>query len=211
MEYPITLMLIATTMEVFPERFGRKPWRRMARLVDGRIDNYTDTDNDGIVRQNVDGSNSGVSGSGIGLGLPDLDGDGIPNYFDLDSDNDGIPDVREVLGTDANNDGMLDNFIDSDFDGLSDAADGDVGNDGTAENSANALLRTGADINADGRADSYPYKNFDSDSKANPYELDSDGDGITDVREAGFVDADNNGQSDGVKGLPAGVIQFLIH
>ena len=166
---------------------------------DGRIDSYTDTDNDGL-SQNVDGSNSGVSGSGIGLGLPDLDGDGIPNYFDLDSDNDGIPDVREVLGTDANNDGMLDNYIDSDFDGLSDSADGDVGNDGTAENSANALLRTGADINADGRADSYPYKNFDSDSKANPYELDSDGDGITDVREAGFVDADNNGQSDGVKG-----------
>jgi hypothetical protein len=125
----------------------------------------------------------------------------VPNYFDLDSDNDGIPDVREVNGTDVNNDGVLDNFTDTDFDGLSDNADGDVGNDGASENSINALLRTGADINADGRADSYPFKNFDSDSKVNPYDLDSDGDGINDVREAGFADINNNGQSDGARGV----------
>lgn len=163
---------------------------------DGKIDNYTDTDVDGL-SQNADGSNIGVVGSGNGLGTPDLDGDLIPNYCDLDSDNDGIPDIIEVFGTDANNNGRIDGFTDTDGDGYSDNVDGDVGNDGTAENAASTLLRTGADGNNDGRADSYPYKNMDADSKANPYDPDSDGDGITDVKEAGFADVDNNGIIDG--------------
>jgi uncharacterized repeat protein (TIGR01451 family) len=169
---------------------------------DGVIDNYTDTDNDGL-SQNVDGNNSGDIGSGNGLGIPDLDGDGIPNYIDLDSDNDGIPDLVEAGGTDANNDGRIDAYTDSDADGFSDNVDGDVGNDGLAENTTNALLISMSDANNDGRADSYAVhiiKNMDGDSKPNPYDLDSDNDGITDVREAGFTDTDNNGFSDGTKG-----------
>lgn len=163
---------------------------------DGRIDNYTDTDNDGL-SQNVDFSAAGVTGSGVALGALDTDGDGIPNYLDLDSDNDGIPDVIEAYGIDANNDGRIDNFIDIDFDGLCDTVDGDVGNDNVAENMAAALLRTSNDANNDGRADSFPYKNMDADAKPNPYELDSDGDGIADVREAGFPDTNYNGIIDG--------------
>ena len=166
---------------------------------DGIIDNYTDTDNDGF-SQNVDASNTGVGGSGNGLGAPDLDGDGIPNYLDTDSDNDGIPDIIEALGTDANNDGKVDSFIDTDGDGLSDMVDSDIGNDGIAENMAISLLRTGADTNNDGRADSYPFKNFDFDGRANPYDLDADGDGILDVLEGGFVDANFNGFIDGTIG-----------
>ncbi|HRG23756.1 MAG TPA: T9SS type A sorting domain-containing protein [Chitinophagaceae bacterium] len=163
---------------------------------DGKIDNYTDVDNDGF-SQNVDANTSGKDLSGSGLGLPDLDGDGIPNYLDLDSDNDGIPDVVEVYGTDITNDGMIDAFIDTDNDGLSDQADGDVGNDGIAENAAAALLRTGTDPDNNGRANTFPYNNMDGDSKSNPYDLDSDGDGISDVRESGFTDGDWNGQVDG--------------
>ena len=162
---------------------------------DGRIDNFSDPDSDGL-SQNVDGA-SGVAGSGNGLGAVDTDADGIPNYMDLDSDNDGIPDVVEVNGADANNDGRLDGYTDIDLDGYADNADGDVGNDGTAENAANSLLKTGTDGNGDGRADSFPNKNMDADSKANPYDLDSDGDGITDVKEAGFADTDWNGRQDG--------------
>ena len=162
---------------------------------DGRIDNFTDPDSDGL-SQNVDGA-SGVTGSGNGLGAVDTDGDGVPNYVDIDSDNDGIPDVVEVYGTDANNDGRIDGYSDSDFDGYNDSVDGDVGNDGIAENAANTLLRTGPDGNGDGRADSYPYNNMDADTKANPYDLDSDTDGITDVKEAGFADTDWNGRVDG--------------
>lgn len=155
---------------------------------DGKIDNYSDTDGDGL-SQNVDTNNSGAYNSGIGLGLPDLDGDGVPNFIDLDSDNDGIPDVREVAGADANNDGKIDGFTDANSDGISDNI-----------LLASALLKTGADTNSDGKADSYPNKNMDKDSKANPYDVDSDGDGIVDVIEAALPDANLDGFVDGVIG-----------
>jgi len=40
--------------------------------------------------------------------LPDTDEDGVANYRDLDSDNDGLNDVEEANGVDANHDGILD-------------------------------------------------------------------------------------------------------
>ncbi len=172
---------------------------------DGRIDNYSDTDNDGI-SQNIDANNTGVVNSGNGLGAINLDNDTNPNAIDLDSDNDGIPDVVEAEGADTNNNGIIDGFVDANNDGLHDSYI-----------NATGLLRTGADTNADGRADSYPYKNFDNDKRPNCYDIDSDADGITDVREAGFTDgpggvgADGfidgtygaNGWSTGVSALPA--------
>ena len=155
----------------------------------GRIDNYSDTDNDGL-SQNVDGSGGGVTGSGNGLGAIDFDGDGIPNYLDTDSDNDGIPDLIEVAGADTNNNGLIDSFTDANFDGFSD-------NDTTT----NALLRTGTDVTPlDGRADNWPNKNMDRDFRPNVYDVDSDGDGIVDVIEAGLPDANLNGIVDGVIG-----------
>lgn len=163
---------------------------------DGRIDNYTDTDNDGF-SQNVDANNTGVSGSSTGLGALDTDGDGLPNYLDLDSDNDGVPDIIEVYGTDASNSAKVSVFTDSDGDGITDIYDGDVGNDAIAENATAALLRTGTDVDNNGRADSWPYKNMDNDSKPNPYDLDSDGDGITDVKETQLTDANWDGRVDG--------------
>lgn len=167
---------------------------------DGIIDNYTDTDNDGF-SQNVDGNNTGAAGSGVGLGLPDLDGDGVPNYIDLDSDNDGVPDLVEVYGTDSNNDGRVDysgTFAsnDTDGDGFINSVDGDANGDGTVENISGPLLKTGSAL-SNGRASWYPNKNMDADSKPNPYDLDSDGDGIADVQEAGFNDTNFDGKIDG--------------
>jgi hypothetical protein len=155
---------------------------------DGRIDNYSDIDNDGL-SQNVDASNVGAINSGNGLSNVDPDGDGRPNHLDRDSDGDGIPDVIEAGGPDANNNAVIDGFVDVNGDGLHDSYINGSG-----------LLRTGADINNDGRADSYPFKNFDNDGRANPYDLDSDGDGIVDVREAGFPDTNFNGFEDGIIG-----------
>ncbi len=155
----------------------------------GIIDNYTDTDADGF-SQNVDNNNTGVLGSGNGLGAQDFDGDGVPNYLDTDSDNDGIPDAVEVAGLDADNDGKLDNYIDGNADGLSD-------------NNVNgsALLITGPDLVAPfGRADNWPNKNLDRDLRPNAYDLDSDGDGIVDVLEAGLPDVNLNGLADGALG-----------
>lgn len=155
----------------------------------GIIDNYVDTDNDGF-SQNVDANNTGVQGSGNGLGTPDLDADGIPNYLDQDSDNDGIPDLVEALGTDTNNDGKIDGFADANFDGI---ADNYI--------LASALLMTGVDVAPiDGRADNYPNKNKDRDLRPNAYDMDSDADGIVDVIEAGLPDANLNGIVDGVIG-----------
>jgi uncharacterized repeat protein (TIGR01451 family) len=153
---------------------------------DGIIDNYIDTDNDGF-SQNVDANNTGVAGSNVGLGAQDFDGDGIGNYLDTDSDNDGIPDVVEVSGSYAGNNGKLSNFTDANSDGISD-------------NNVNgtALLITGPDISpVNGRADNFPNKNLDRDFRPNPYDVDSDGDGIVDVIEAGLPDANFNGIVDG--------------
>jgi hypothetical protein len=124
------------------------------------------------------------------LGTPDFDGDGVPNYIDLDSDGDGIPDVVEAGGTDANNDGIIDNFTDTDNDGFSDNVDSDMG--------STALILSGSDINGDGRADSWPNKNADLIGYSNPYDLDSDGDGILDLIEAGF--SGTNGVASGTLG-----------
>lgn len=168
---------------------------------DGKIDNYSDADGDGL-SDNVDAA-VGIAGS-TGLGLPDFDGDGIANQYDLDSDNDGIPDIREALGTDADNNGKVDSSTDIDKDGLMDIVDQDTNNDGVMDATLKALLRTGPDNNNDGRPDNYPYKNLDRDARPNLYDLDSDGDGISDVREAGFPDADNNGLSDGARGARTG-------
>ena len=154
---------------------------------DGIIDNFTETDYDGF-SQNVDANNSGVNGSGTGLGAPDLDGDGIPNYLDTDSDNDGIPDVIEAGGVDAANNGIVDNFVDVNADGMSDN-----------NFAASALLISGVDVSpVDGRGDNWPNKNIDRDFRPNAYDVDSDGDGIVDVIESGLPDTDLNGIVDGV-------------
>jgi hypothetical protein len=154
----------------------------------GIIDSYADTDGDGL-SQNVDINNTGANNTGTGLGLPDLDGDLKPNFLDLDSDNDGIPDVVEAAGPDVNNNGIIDAFIDANADGLHDAYI-----------NATGLLVTGTDINGDGKAESYPNKNKDRDFRPNAYDMDSDGDGIVDVIESGLPDANLDGVVDGVIG-----------
>jgi len=156
---------------------------------DGKIDNFTDTDGDGL-SDNVDtriNITDGAYNTGTGLGRPDLDGDGVPNYLDLDSDADGIPDLVESGGADTNNNGKVDGFTDANSDGMHDGY-----------YMATALLKTGADGNGDGKADSYPYKNLDRDFRPNAYDLDADGDGIVDVIEAGLPDVNLDGKADGV-------------
>lgn len=152
-----------------------------------------DSDNDGIpdvvenygVDENGDGmidcTFNAITGlanclTNAGLTVIDLDGDIVPNFLDLDSDNDGIPDIIEVGGTDTNNDGRVDNFSDLNENGFHDAVEG-----------SNGLLKSGSDTNNDGIANNWPNKNADRVGLPNAYDLDSDGDGILDIIESGLI------------------------
>jgi hypothetical protein len=153
--------------------------------ADTRFIRITMTDNNDAGVHLVSYSVAPCSGIvGVPLGTTDSDNDGIDDAYDLDSDNDGITDLVEVGGTDANGDGQVDVFVDTDNDGLADAIDGDVGNDGTAENTAGAIIVTGADTDGDGRPNSTPNGDADGDLKYNFQDIDSDNDGIVDNIES---------------------------
>ena len=174
---------------------------------DGILDNFTDTDGDGL-SQSIDANNTGAAGSGTGLGNPDFDGDGIPNSSDLDSDNDGITDLREAGLPDTDNDGHIDSFADSDGDGFANSADPSEGHSGSGDPAGigTPALTTPADTNNDGRYNGNPATgNADNDAKFNFLDIDSDNDGITDNVEAqstagyvlpGVTDTDGDGLLD---------------
>ncbi|TDD94457.1 LamG-like jellyroll fold domain-containing protein [Flavobacterium cellulosilyticum] len=112
----------------------------------------------------------------------DTDGDGVPNYFDLDSDNDGIPDVVEAgLGNLSNGKGKISiAWADANGNGLHDSA----------ESTANL-----------------PPLDADGDGVPNYIDLDSDNDSVFDIDESGagntnaavgYVNGDGDINGDGV-------------
>lgn len=96
-------------------------------------------------------------------GMDDVDDDGLPNRFDLDSDNDGISDLIESGGTDLDGNGRVD----------------------SGQQSAELLTTVAPD--------------FDNDGIANFLDTDSDGDGFSDLAEAGRPDSDNDGRVDNLR------------
>ncbi|MEL6865610.1 MAG: hypothetical protein AAFP19_14380 [Bacteroidota bacterium] len=109
----------------------------------------------------------------------DLDNDGIPAFLDLDSDNDGIPDIVEAGGTDTNNDGQVEYAT--------------PGNPATMADSDNDGLVNTFDL---GTISSISYPDTDGDGIRDPYDLDSDNDGMADLVESYGVDTNGNGQVD---------------
>ncbi|MFK7923016.1 MAG: T9SS type A sorting domain-containing protein, partial [Bacteroidia bacterium] len=193
---------------------------------DGIVDNATDTDGDGIADVVDDNPNFGDSTDSDGDGVPDIndidsdndgipddveiltatnggdtDGDGIPDYLDLDSDNDGIPDLIEVGGIDGNGDGRIDATTDTDGDGLADLYDND---DSDGPDVAACSIGVDCDLTAstsllfDTDANGINDKDHDNDGDnvANWLDLDSDGDGILDIIEAGGIDSNRDGIAD---------------
>jgi len=138
------------------------------------------------------------------------DGDGTPNYLDLDSDNDGIPDSIEDAGcngtapctpTDTDGDGIPNYLdLDSDNDGIPDSIE-DAGCNGTApctptdtdgdgipnyldlDSDNDGILDSVEDSGCNGTAPCTP-TDTDGDGTPNYLDLDSDGDGCSDANEA---------------------------
>lgn len=154
-------------------------------LLEAGLEVY-DLDKDGILENisALDYNGNGMPDVLEGLTLPDTDGDGVPNPYDLDSDNDGIADIVETANAnaDTNNDGYIgtgdSNTADSDNDGIADVVD-DF--NGPGDGSGNQ---------------SYANWDKDGDNLTNAHDLDSDNDGITDIVESGFGNNDSN--NDGV-------------
>jgi len=126
-----------------------------------------------VALSNVDANNDGIDDVfGNGLIPADNDNDSVPNYLDLDSDNDGIHDLDESgsNATDANSNGIIDGT--------------NFGSNGLA----NSLETT-----VDSGILNYTLADTDADGIFNFLELDSDNDLCNDVIEAGYSDNDGDG------------------
>ena len=173
-----------------------------------------DLDNDGIDdTYDVDQTGgSDLNGDGVddAVVAADFDNDGVPNYLDLDSDNDGRLDVQEGGLTDVDEDGIVDDGALTDTPPNSDGADGpdfidlDSYDDGTndiVDTRASAYDSDGdgqmdpgsaADTDGDGVPDVVDGDNarhgvgrdFDNDGVLDPVDLDDDSDGIPDAQES---------------------------
>ena len=140
---------------------------------DGIPDNIEAQGQNFIAYSSEDLNNDGISDVyGQGLLPIDTDGDGVPDYLDLDSDNDGIYDVTES-GSGAQ---------DADFNGVIDG--NNFGTNG---------LHNPLETNPNSGVLNYTIADTNSDGIANYISLDSDGDLCNDVIEAGFIDVNGDG------------------
>lgn len=146
-----------------------------------------DSDNDGIpdlveaqssapvIALGTDENQDGIDDAfGLGFSPADTDADGVPDFLDLDSDNDGIYDSVESGFT----------IADADFDGRLDLTQ-HFGTNGWAD-----TLETAPDSGQW----NVMVRDTDADGVFDFRDADSDGDGCSDVVEAGFSDADADGQ-----------------
>lgn len=119
----------------------------------------------------IDGIEIGL----ISIGCTDTDNDGLPNYLDLDSDNDGILDAIEAgHGFPVDTNGRL------------------AGSDtGSGANGLFDPLETAVESSIINYVVSDSEEN--PDNMFDPYELDSDGDGCFDTIETNQVDEDEDG------------------
>ncbi|WP_178313110.1 HYR domain-containing protein, partial [Algibacter luteus] len=217
---------------------------------------YNDADNDGLIDGYFDIDINGwfdtIDAEPTFPVRRNSDSDAFPDYLDIDSDNDGIPDTVEgnIDVLDADNNGIVGDGIpnDEDFDGLADTNDPDftgnvlggsgfyqdtdgdglnntididADNDGIIDNTEGSstfayIAPAGTDTDGDGLDDAYDvdnggtaigYVNIDGGMNPDYLDVDSDGDGIKDIREnnivntadADVLDLNNDGMVDPTK------------
>ncbi|XCF07355.1 T9SS type B sorting domain-containing protein [Tamlana crocina] len=146
-----------------------------------------DSDNDGIpdivenqgtlvTLSGTDADNNGLDDIFDATIMPlDTDNDTIFDFYDLDSDNDGLTDLYET--------GQLGLLSDTDLNGIIDSG-GNFGTNGWFDD---------AETSPDSNIIGYTLDDTDNDGIFNYIDFDSDGDGCSDVIEAGF--SDGNGDS----------------
>ena len=185
----------------------------LSDMVEAGTPAVNDTDNDGMIDGAVDANGITTVVTPV-ITATDTDGDNIPNYKDLDSDNDGLNDVTEVGGTDSNNDGLIDGNVTL-VDG-STLPDGDENNTSDVNEPNNVKLPAAVDADNDGIIDdatdtdgdgipditdespsdfaTKESMDIDGDGIADQFDIDDDNDGIVDViEEAGDASRDTDG------------------
>lgn len=126
------------------------------------------------------------------LANTDVNQDDIPDFLDLDSDNDGWSDLNESRVSAA---------YDQNRDARIDAPPGSVGADGIADYLQQVNDRACCDVDGDGIDDISPI-NSDKTDLPDYQDLDSDNDGIFDILELNGTDADGNGYVDNFVDAP---------
>jgi outer membrane protein OmpA-like peptidoglycan-associated protein len=185
---------------------------------DGAFNHHDlDSDNDGIPDITEAGTfdlNNDALNDGntlVSLPLPDSDSDLIPNYLEVDSNNDSVFDIAPTafVAFDVNNDGRVDITNDPDQDGIDNSIDTaplvfglapyiepDLDGDGIPDSTDPDIDNDSISNLVEGHGDN------DSDGIPNDYDLDSDNDGISDYVEseapARIGDANTNGIDDSV-------------
>ena len=169
--------------------------------------NLLDTDLNGVIDFSYEYGANGmadvvetVAESGIeNYTFPDIDGDSVLDWADLDSDNDGLLDTQESDHPDADLDGIIDAIQPAEV--LEDAVAVDPANIFAAP----LVDETGLAPGAGGVP-----RNSDNDALADFRDLDTDNDGISDIVESfgtsvdldvdgkidSFIDSDGNGVDD---------------
>ncbi len=147
-------------------------------------ENGVDADLDGRLDDSVDVNKDGISDHRSGNEYLDVDRDGVANQKDLDSDADGISDLIESGGVDANLDGIHDGWADQNANGISDDVD--------------QFYTAGFDTDEDSIDDLYDAdfvteQDSDGDGIINSFDVDSDGNGRLDILDnAELVAIDSN-------------------
>ncbi|MCK6505147.1 hypothetical protein L6R53_17410 [Myxococcota bacterium] len=156
---------------------------------------YADADQDSIIDMHEGYTTiAGEEGEDPVVEERDSDGDGTPDYLDLDSDDDGIQDINEAGDTDpltlpfdSDEDGTADFLdLDSDDNCIPDAQEGANDQDGDGIAAYNDL-----DDDGDGLLDSIEIgdsctlTDSDGDGRPDYHDTDSDDDGVADLYEAG--------------------------
>ncbi|MGO4913402.1 cadherin-like domain-containing protein, partial [Leeuwenhoekiella sp. W20_SRS_FM14] len=164
---------------------GYRPRLEVDSDKDGLDDAYDSTDNVGIpiIPVNTDGTD-------------------VPDYLDLDSDNDFLFDIVEAgnATADTDNDGQTNtavgnNGLDNNFDN----ADTYVDVNGILDDTqADNFPDEDADVNTGGDVDYRDIQDTDGDGVADAIDLDDDNDGILDTAENGGIDPTLDSDGDGI-------------